>query len=57
MNAKHIYNIDKLPAGKTDWKKVSALSDEEINKAAKTDSAAKPLSKKKLSLFKRVPSQ
>jgi putative transcriptional regulator len=45
----------RLPKGKTDWKKIDALSDEDIARAAKGDPAARPLTKRELARMKRVP--
>ena len=45
----------RLPKGKTDWKKIDALSDEDIARAAKGDSAARPLTRTELARMKRVP--
>jgi len=48
------YTLNKLPKGKTDWKKVKKMTEAEINKAALSDPDAQPLSKKELAKFKRV---
>jgi putative transcriptional regulator len=48
------YTLNKLPKGKTDWKKVKKMTEAEINKAALSDPDARPLSKKELAKFKRV---
>lgn len=56
MKEKCIYTIDKLPADKTDWKKVAKLSDKEIEVAACADVDARLTSEKQLARFKRVDS-
>lgn len=43
------------PVGRTDWKKVRGLSDEQIRDAAATDPDAPILTDRELSEFKRVP--
>jgi len=55
MNKKHtIYTLNKLPKGKTDWKKAKKMTEAEIREAALSDPDAQPLSKKDLAKFKRV---
>jgi hypothetical protein len=41
--------------GKTDWEKVRAMTDEEIEVAAATDSDCLPLSQEELKEFRPVP--
>ncbi|MBI1851315.1 MAG: helix-turn-helix domain-containing protein [Planctomycetes bacterium] len=45
----------KPKRGRTDWKRVDALSNEQITAAARNDRDAKPLSKAKLASMKRLP--
>ena len=45
----------RLPKGATDWKRVDALSDGDIARAAKGDPAARPLTKKERARMKRMP--
>ena len=42
------------PRGRTDWRRVDALSDEEIDEAARSDPDALPLSDEDLEKFQRV---
>jgi putative transcriptional regulator len=42
------------PRGRTNWRRVDALSDEEIERAARSDSDARPLSDDELERFQRV---
>ena len=44
MNEKHIVRrtLGNLRKGKTDWKRVEAMTDEEINEAARSDPDAQP---------------
>jgi len=42
------------PRGRTDWRRVDALSDEEIERAARSDPDAPPLSDEDLEKFQRV---
>ena len=46
--------LSHKPTGKTDWKKVWALSDEQIRDAAATDPDAPILTDRELAEFKRV---
>jgi hypothetical protein len=43
--------------GKTDWKKVEAMTEEDINKAAEVDSDCLPLSQQELNEFRRISIQ
>ena len=43
--------------GKTDWKKVEAMTEEEIDKAAEEHSDCLPLSQKELNEFRRISIQ
>jgi hypothetical protein len=43
--------------GKTDWEKVEAMTEEDINKAAEADSDCLPLSKQELNEFRRISIQ
>lgn len=55
MKKKHTtYMFNKLPKGKIDWEAVKKMTDAELNKAARSDVNAQPLSKKELTKFKRV---
>lgn len=54
MKEKLIIGTKNLTKGKTNWHKVKKLTDQQINKAAKTDKDALPSSKNKLKKFKRV---
>lgn len=54
MKEKHIYTIETLPVGKTDWSKVAKLADKEIEKAARSDKDASLTTKKQLAKFTRV---
>jgi len=45
----------RLPKGKTDWKALDRLSDEEVERRALSDSDAKPLSRKDLKGLRRSP--
>ena len=44
-----------MPKGKTNWKKVKALSEEQIKQAAHSDPDAPLLSLEELKRFKRKP--
>jgi putative transcriptional regulator len=44
----------KPPRGRTDWRRVDALSDEEIERAAGSDLDARPLTDDELARFERV---
>lgn len=50
----HIYRIDQLPPGKTDWAKVAKLTNKEVEAAARADKDNPPNTKKQLAKFKRV---
>lgn len=52
MNAKPTMNTKQK--GKTDWKKVKRLTEQQINQAAKADPDAQPVSKANLKKFKRI---
>lgn len=52
MNVKHI--LAKKKKGQTDWDAVNLMTDEQIDRAAKSDLDAPPLTKDELSQFKRV---
>lgn len=56
MKEKPTYTINKLPTDKTDWVKVTKLSDKEIGKAARADKDARLITKKQLATFKRINS-
>jgi putative transcriptional regulator len=56
MKEKPIYTIDTLPVSRTDWSRVAKLSEKEIERAARADKDAQPLTKKQLAAFKRVHS-
>ncbi|GBF79924.1 hypothetical protein [Aphanothece sacrum] len=43
--------------GKTDWEKVEAMTEEEIDKAAEADSDCLPLSQQELNEFRRISIQ
>jgi len=43
--------------GKTDWEKVEAMTEEEIDKAAEADSDCLPLSQQELDEFRRISIQ
>jgi len=43
-----------LPMGKTDWDRLKAMTEEEINAAALSDPDCPPLTEEQLSRFKRV---
>jgi putative transcriptional regulator len=42
------------PRGRTDWRRVDALTDKEIERAARSDPDAQPLSDDELAKFQRV---
>jgi putative transcriptional regulator len=42
------------PRGRTDWRRVDALSDQQIERAARSDPDARPLSDEELEAFQRV---
>ncbi len=43
--------------GKTDWEKVGAMTEEDINKEAEADSDCLPLSQQELNEFRRISIQ
>jgi hypothetical protein len=43
--------------GNTDWEKVEAMTEEDINKAAEADSDCLPLSQQELNEFRRISIQ
>lgn len=43
------------PKGETDWERVDAMTEEEINAAALSDPDAQPSTEEELSQFRRVP--
>lgn len=53
MIVKYISN-KKMPKSKTNWAKVKAMTEKQINAAAKSDPDAQPLTKAQLRKFKRV---
>ena len=48
-------NAKKLPRGKTNWKKIDALSDAEIKRRARSDPDAQPLTREQLAAMRRIP--
>ncbi len=58
MNDNNITRVKLDPKnpshGKTNWAKVKAMSEEEIEQAAETDSDCLPLSQKELNEFRRI---
>ncbi|MGB5595135.1 MAG: hypothetical protein WBM32_18725 [Crocosphaera sp.] len=58
MNEDNIIRVKLDPKnpshGKTNWEKVKAMTEEEIEKAAKIDSDCLPLSQQELSEFRPV---
>jgi putative transcriptional regulator len=48
-------NAKNLPRGRTDWKHIDSLSDEEITRRARSDPDAQPLTKKDLAALRRIP--
>jgi putative transcriptional regulator len=42
------------PRGRTDWRRVDALSDQDIERAARSDPDARPLGDEELARFQRV---
>lgn len=54
MNAKHTYSINELPCNTTDWKKLSKLSESEIDSRARLGIDSTPLNNHQLKSFKRV---
>ena len=61
MNEDNITRVKLDPKnvshGKTDWKKVEAMTEEEIDKAAEEHSDCLPLSQKELNEFRRISIQ
>lgn len=45
---------DQLTRGKTDWARIKAMTEEEINAAALSDPDCPPLTEEQLSRFRRV---
>ena len=45
----------KVPKGRTDWEALDALSDEEIERRARTDLDAPPLSKEDMERLRQTP--
>ena len=45
---------ENVSHGKTDWEKVAAMTEEEIDKAAEADSDCLPLSQQELNEFRRT---
>ena len=45
---------DNPPRGRTDWRRLDALTDEEIERAARSDPDARPISQGELGEFQRV---
>ena len=43
------------PRGKTDWKRLDAMTDEEVHAAALSDPDNPPLTEEALTRFRRVP--
>ncbi|MDJ0732019.1 MAG: hypothetical protein QNJ33_18740 [Crocosphaera sp.] len=58
MNDENITRVKLDPKnpsyGKTNWEKVKAMTEEEIEKSAKTDSDCLPLSEQELSEFRPI---
>ncbi|ACK66450.1 hypothetical protein PCC8801_2439 [Rippkaea orientalis PCC 8801] len=58
MNDNNITRVKLDPKnptqGKTNWVKVKAMTEEEIEQAAKNDSDCLPLSQKELNEFRRI---
>ncbi len=54
MNAKSTMKRKHLVKGKTDWKRIKTMTEKEIQKAAKSDPDAPPLTASELKQFKRV---
>ena len=48
-------NPRNLPQGKTNWKKIDRLSDEEIKRRARSDPDAQPLTGEQLAAMRRIP--
>jgi putative transcriptional regulator len=44
-----------IPRGKTNWKRIDALSDDDIARCAQGDPTARPLTKMELARMKRAP--
>jgi putative transcriptional regulator len=49
------YGRDDLPADRTDWVRVDAMTDEEVVAAALSDPDAQPLTPEQLANMRRVP--
>ena len=48
------YSRNKLPADKSDWARIDAMTDEEVMAAAKSDPDAQPLTPEQLAKMRRV---
>ena len=48
------YSRDNLPADKTDWARIDAMTDEEVVAAALSDPDAQPLTPEQLAKMRRV---
>ena len=61
MNVDNITRVKLNPKnvshGKTDWEKVAAMTEEEIDKAAEADSDCLPSSQQELNEFRRISIQ
>jgi putative transcriptional regulator len=51
------YSRDNLPADKTDWARIAALTDDEVTAAALSDPDAQPLADEELAKMRRVAQQ
>jgi putative transcriptional regulator len=49
------YSRDKLPTDKTDWRRLDAMTDAEVDAAARSDPDAQPLTPAELARMRRVP--
>jgi putative transcriptional regulator len=49
------YPRDQLPADETDWERLAAMTDEEVDAAARSDPDAQPLTPEQLARMRRVP--
>src|SRR4051794_25414290 len=49
------YSRKNLPADKTDWARIEAMTDEEVMAAANSDPDAAPLTPEQLAKMRRVP--
>jgi putative transcriptional regulator len=48
------YSRDNLPADRTDWARVRAMTDEQVTGAARSDPDAQPLTPEQLARIRRV---